>query len=327
MKRFIIPIIALFVLFLLCGVAKKENILVIESYHAEYLWDMSYKEGLHETLGDQYNIIYFEMDTKRLPQSAFQSKAELAWETYQKVNPSLVILGDDNALKHVGPKFIQTDTPVVYLGINNNPRNYGMVGHKNITGVLERPLPQRSILFINTFLKLKKVLILFDSGTTSQVISSEIFNAQESVFFSGIQADIKLIDSYINWQEAVLNSKKEGYDIIIAGLYHTIKDHTGSHVDAEKVLEWTSQNTPLPPFGFWDFSVGANKTIGGYVLFGKEHGITAGRIALEILSGKSPGDINPQIPEKGRFLFSQSQLKKWGVTLTDPIASTAKYTE
>jgi len=319
--------IVLFFFFPLCVFAQKKTILVIESYHAEYPWDASWKKGLQETLGDKYNLVYFEMDTKRLPMSEYEKRAQMAWNEYKKVNPELVILGDDNALKYLGQKFVNTTTPVVYLGINNNPRNYDMVRHKNITGVLERALLKRSIVFINKILKIKKVLVLFDSGTTSQVVRDEIFSGKESVSIIDIRVDIKPMDNYTVWKKAVLNAKEQGYDVIFVGLYHTIKDDMGKHVDAEKIVEWTSENTPIPPFAFWDFAVGPRKAIGGYVLFGEEQGKTAAKIALKILSGENPSEIRPKIAQKGRFLFSESQLKKWGLTLPSNIAVAAKYTE
>ncbi len=327
MQRFIILIIACFFFFPLCVFAQKETILLIESYHAEYPWDVSYKKGLQDTLGDKYNLVYFEMDTKRLPVSEYEKRAQMAWNEFKKVNPKLVILGDDNALKYLGPKFVTTTTPVVYLGINSNPRSYDMAGHKNITGVLERVLMKHSIVFINKLLPIKKVLVLFDSGTTAQVVRDEIFHGKESVSISNIRVNIKLIDKYTVWEKTVLNAKKQGYDVILVGLYHTIKDDVGKHVDAEKIVEWTSENAPVPPFAFWDFAVGPRKTIGGYVLFGEEQGIKAGELSLKILSGESPANNYPSTVRSGRFLFSKSQLKKWGVTLPNDIASKTKYTE
>jgi hypothetical protein len=87
------------------------------------------------------------------------------------------------------------------------------------------------------------------------------------------------------------------------------------------------ENIPVPPFGFWDFSVGPDKTVGGFVLFGRSQGEAAGKIALKILSGKSPDNIRPVVGDMGRFLFSKSQLKKWGLSLPDDIAKVAEYVE
>ncbi len=327
MKRTIcLALLIIFCLPLLCLGAKK-NILVIESYHAEYPWDISYKEGLEQVLGKSYHLLYFPMDTKRIPASEFKNRAQLAFEEYQRINPELVILGDDNALKFVGPKLAGKKTPVVYLGINQNPRNYNMFGPANITGVLERPLMKRSILYFKEILnpQPKKILVLFDTGATSRSSVQMIFRGKNSTYIGGIRTDLRLIGKLSDWENTVLSSKTDGYDAIIVGLYHTITDEAGNHADAGSILEWTSRNTPLPPFCFWDFTVGPKKTIGGLVLFGKIQGQTAGRTALKILSGTRPKDIHPVAAEKGRLLFSKSQLKKWKIKIPNQILNEVEY--
>ena len=160
--------VVLFTLLLLQVATAKEKILLIESYHSTYAWDASYIEGLELALDNEYELIKFEMNTKRLPKSEYQKMADLAYDKFMEVSPSLVILADDNALSYLGSKFFDTDTPVVYLGINNNPRNYGVVGRNNFTGVLERPLFKRSIANVQKLQKLNKVLVLFDDGNTAK---------------------------------------------------------------------------------------------------------------------------------------------------------------
>ena len=45
-------------------------------------------------------------------------------ELVKKIKPLIVILGDDAALKFLGPKLEEHKIRSVYLGINNNPRVY-----------------------------------------------------------------------------------------------------------------------------------------------------------------------------------------------------------
>ncbi|MBF0202241.1 MAG: sugar ABC transporter [Desulfamplus sp.] len=326
MKKIIMAILMLSIFSPVIANAQKETILVIQSYHDQYPWDASYKKGLEEILAQDFKLSYFEMDTKRIPKSEFQKKADAAWDMYKKIKPVLVILGDDNALEYLGPRFVDTTTPVVYLGINNNPRYYDMVGHKNITGILERPLIKRSIKYIDDLIGVKKALVLFDSGTTSKVVGAEVFSGKDSLTVAGIAVDIKFIDTLDVWKETVLASKEKGYDAIITGLYHTIRDSDGNHVDAEDVLQWTSRNTPLPPFALWDFSVGQDKAIGGYVLFGKEQGIEAGRMAKNILSDRNSLNLPfPKTAHKGRLLFSKTQLESWGLKIPDNMNEPIEY--
>src|SRR5438046_2245959 len=101
--------------------AADDVIFVVESYNVEMKWDVSYKEALQESLGKKYKLEYFQMDTKRLPKDQHAAMADKAWAMYLALHPVLVILGDDAALKFLAQRLGATATPVVYLGINNNP--------------------------------------------------------------------------------------------------------------------------------------------------------------------------------------------------------------
>lgn len=303
----------------------KKTVLIIESYHSEFSWDKSYIHGIKSVFKDNYELFYFQMDSKRLPINQHQKQADSAWQQYQKLQPDLVILGDDNALKYLGKKLSYTDTPVIFLGINNNPRHYKLHNSKNITGVLERPLIKRSISKI-AHGNAKKVLLLFDNSPTSQTICKEKFYNQEQVIISGVQVDIRLVDDWHKWQEQIRKSAEQHYDILFIGLYHTITDNNDHHIEASDVLNWTVQNTPIPPFAFWDFTIGVDKAIGGIVIFGYEQGKLAAQMARQILdNGVAPKQLGTQTAEKGRFLFSREQLKRFSIELPQNLMEKATF--
>ena len=156
----------------------KYRILHIMSYHAPWKWTDDQFRAFKFALKDldvEYRV--FQMDTKRIPQSQYQQRADLAYQEYEKINPDLVILGDDNALKYLGPRLAYTKKPVVYLGINIDPAEYIGNNARNFTGVLERPLLHRSVYTVKQILgdKVNKILVLFDSGTTSKASLVHVF--------------------------------------------------------------------------------------------------------------------------------------------------------
>lgn len=308
--------------------AAGNTILVIESYNVEMPWDISYKEALQEALGKKYKLEYFQMDTKRLPKDKHAAMADKAWARYEALHPILVILGDDAALQFLAPRLGATSTPVVYLGINNNPRAYfDAEVIKNITGVLERPLLKRNIAFAHQLLpNAKRALVLFDTDVTSQVVRQETFGGQSELEIGGVSIDFKLVGEWELWKQAILDAGQK-YDMIFVGLYQALRDSSGKNANADDVARWTSENTPVPSFGFWDWAVGPDKTIGGLVLYGKEQGKAAAEIALKILSGTSPGSIYPVTADRGHFLFSKKQLAKYKITLPPSIASVTAYTD
>ena len=130
------------------------------------------------------------MDTKRQSKSAYSKKADQAWAKIQQTQPQLVVLGDDNALKFLGPKLLDGNIPVVYLGINNNPNDYVPAGH-NLTGVLERPLFDFNFDLIGKLVRPqpKKILVLFDHGTTSR--SSRLRGSDSERWLSGVSCPDK----------------------------------------------------------------------------------------------------------------------------------------
>jgi ABC-type uncharacterized transport system substrate-binding protein len=309
------------------ALAASKKILLIQSYHNEYPWDASYKAGLKKGLGDGYDIESFELDTKRLPKDKVPEMVKKAWEKYESLKPDLVVLGDDAALKNLGPRFAETKTPFVYLGINNNPRKYFTTKPTNMSGVLERPLVKRSIIYLKEiYPTAKNILVMFDTDITAQITREEsnFFGGKDDMVINGINIHLKTIGTWSDWKKTVTDLKGK-YDAVVVGLYQTIKDDTGKQVDAEEVIRWTSQNTPVPPFCLWDFAAGEDKTVGGMILYGEDQGAQAAVVVKKIFSGTPPNEIPPIVVDEGKFLFSKKQLEKWKIKLPTGISSQATF--
>ncbi len=298
-----------------CVDGGKKTILIIESYHAEYLWDAGYVRGLKSKLGDAFNLEFFHMDTKRLPKEEHQAMAAKAIDMYHAVKPDLIIIGDDAALKFTGPRLARTSTPVVFLGINNNPRNYFMQWPQNFTGILERPLLAESVTAMKAVMPdLRRVAVLFDTDLTARAIHDELFYAKDQISIAGVDVDIKMIDTFAEWQQFV-SGAGQTYQACVMGLYQNLKDSSGASVDPEQVAIWTSAHSPVPLFAFWDFTVSADKAMGGLVVSGEEQGRMAAEVAERILNGAKPEEILPTSGGNGELLFSKTQLIKHNLTL------------
>ncbi|MBU2899180.1 hypothetical protein KO511_21085 [Vibrio hepatarius] len=307
--------------FLLLGVssAQAEKVLLIESYHAEYPWDVSYIKGITDTMSSSAELLSFQMDTKRVPVEQFESKANEAFEYYQQIKPSIVVLGDDNALKYMLPKLYQEPISIVFLGINSNPRSLlrKYKGQAKVTGVLELPLFVKNIRDLSQMLpeKKHKFRVMFDSGVTSQEAAKHIKKQYILIEKSlRVEAEILLIGTQEDWQENVINAEDDGVSVIIVGLYHTLVDEGGNSMPASEVLRWTNENSKIPLFAFWDFAVGEGKASGGVVLFGESQGKQAAGLVNEILAGKDANNLPIAIGEQGRAIYSEKELQRWGLT-------------
>lgn len=313
------------------AIADMPRVLIINSYHKNFQWVAEHNAALKRGLKDVASLSYFDMDTKRIAQSEFKAVADRAIQKLKTVNPQVVVITDDNALRLLGNRISDMQIPVVYLGINANPRDYNVLEHQ-ATGVLERPLFKRSIAFIQDILHedLKKCLVLYDNSTTAHMSLKSVFNNRRNLKFAGTETDIRLIKTLKEWRQAVLSAKGHGYNAIIVGLYQTIFDSEGNHVPDKDIIRWTSANSTLPIFGFWNFSVGKHKALGGLVIAAEPQGWEAAKQVKRILAGEKASDIEPIIAETGRFLFSASELKRWNLSkpvyLTVP-SLTIRYVE
>lgn len=150
------------------------NVLVISSYHPENSWTADCLNGVKDTLGTKHDINFVYMDTKRKPQSEYPQIAQKTLSQVDSIKPDIVMLADDNALSFLGQTISDNQIPVVFYGINNNPRVYFATERlpANVYGILERHLLLPLVRHINIIvpMKHKKVLLLFDDSNTSKSI-------------------------------------------------------------------------------------------------------------------------------------------------------------
>lgn len=303
------------------ALARNSHVMVVNSYHDDLPWVMEHNGALRKALESSAKLTFINLDTKRVPPGEFQVRADIAYGRIIFDSPDVVVLADDNAVQLLGKRVMDLDIPVVYLGVNENPRTY-LGSMPMATGVLERPLFKRSLIFLHELFgrPLKKALILFDSGTTAHVIMEMAFKGKSRKVVAGIQTEVRLLDTFAAWQVAVATAREEGFDILCTGLYHTLTDGKGTHVSSDTVIRWTSEHSEIPVFAFWDFAVGKGMAVGGLVNSGEEQGKEAAVLVKRILEGEPPGNIYPVTAENGRFMFSRHELDRWNLKLPESYA-------
>lgn len=323
--------ISIFLILLLCPppppplLADDKTILIIESYHPVLAWTAQCEEAISDTLSDVYRIDHFYMDTKRIPASQFEHQAKRAWQTFLDKKPDLVMLGDDDALRLLGPRFTETDVPVVYFGINSNPRNYFDKLPENMTGVLERTPVIPWLRFLKAILpKADSALLLMDDSPTSHAISSLVFQEKDQLIVGGITTQIKLVGTFEEWQRTITGTGN--HDFVLIPTFHSLKDRHNNPVSIRQVIEWTSANSTVPVFSNQDYTVDDLGVTGAYAIYGKAHGKLAAEIALMVLEDKKlPSQITPQTDNEGAFYFNKKQLARFRLNLPEEIQKQATF--
>lgn len=323
--------VAIILLFCSCfASAEKPSILVVHSWH-DILWDRLWQKALDDKLAGQYQLEHVYLDAMRSDNAQVKQNSEKVWLRYESLRPELVILGDDEALRLLGLR-LADKVPVVFLGINKNPRNLVRnVLPANITGVIERPLYERALRHIIEILppEADKVLFLNDKANSIVTNISDIFNHNTSTVVGHVTVELRMTNLWETWKEEVLNAKAAGYDAILFDSRYLIFDRKGKYVEPEPgVVHWMAEHSELPLFNFYDDAIGPGLSCGGWVISGYGIGAYAAELALDILqNGTAPGDIYPVYYDTGEYIFSRTQLAKWGIELPQAIKQQATFAE
>lgn len=307
-----------FVFFGTVALARTPVVLIVESYHPVLAWTAQCEEGIREALDGGFDVRSFFMDTKRIPESDFALSASRAWEAFQSIKPDLVMLGDDNALSMLGPRVAETGTPIVYFGINNNPRNYFTQLPSNMAGVLERTPVIPWLRHLTEIMPLaRRVLVLLDNSLTSDSIVDLVFQGRAYIHVGKLAVEFHVASDWADWQDRIREASD--YDFVLTPTFHALRSSEG-YIDIPDVVSWTSSNSPVPVFSNQDYTIGEDGFTGALVLVGTQHGRLAGEIARRILEGTFSPQNAPFLTDRaGQFYFSRKQLDRFGILLPEEI--------
>jgi hypothetical protein len=253
------------------------------------------------------------MDTKRIDPEQFHERANLAWQELQQTHADIVVIADDNALRLLFARLKADSIPFVYLGINGNPRDYGLSISQHYSGVLERPLIRPTINSFKGPLSLNRVLLLFEQSPTAHAVQRYMLGGQTTLNLSDVEVDYVSTSQFAEWQNHVKSAHIHGYDAIVLGQYQAIKDNSGAYVSGNEVIEWTSNNAAVPLLALYDYAVGHNKAMGGYVISSEAQGRAAAQLIISQLNGKGAFSA-PMKVNNSQLIISTSQINKLGIT-------------
>jgi ABC-type uncharacterized transport system substrate-binding protein len=290
------------------------RILHVMSYHQSWKWNSEQLKGFKDGVGDlnvEYKII--ELDTKR------QSDPE---EIAQKVNdaeniikewqPNLLYTNDDNAQKYVAEPYVNSSLPIVFSGVNRDPSEYGFIGAKNVTGVMEYEHFLPTLNYLRKITPdIQKLAVIVDSDPTWKGVMSRMrANLKHT---DGVEVtDWLLVRTLDDYKSSIKELQDKVDAIALLGVFN-IKDSAGNDVNYEELLQWTAENSNLPDFSFWESRVDRG-TLCVVAVSGYEQGLIAGQMARKILKDKvSPGSIGISQSTKGQPMLNITRAKALGI--------------
>ncbi len=320
MKRIATNTLWAFVILLLINSCSSEpeayRIFKVFSYHPEYDWVVEEIDGVDAVFQDQQIVSEsFFMDTKRKTSEEWKQKmADSAMKLIELFDPDLVMVFDDNACEYVATRFIGSDMPVVFCGMNADPAHYGFPT-KNITGVTETyPLTKIIELVHELSPDVQKVAFISDKSPTSTGVKDDIIKSKPPVEI----LDIKTTNDFNEWKSTI-TAWQDQVDAIGIITYHTINDTTtGESMNPSDVMKWVTENNCLPDFSSFDFAI-YDGALCSYYIPGNEQGAMAAGMALEILEGISPDEISISYPTDGVRLVNRERARTLDIEIPEGI--------
>jgi ABC-type uncharacterized transport system substrate-binding protein len=324
--------------------AEKKRILVVSSYHREYLWSQSTQQGLVASLlkyryldtaqqGETFTrtdnvesskaILKKEwMDTKRAnSQVAISAATRRIMKVVQEFRPHLVMLGDDNAAHYIGNQLLDTETPVVFWGVNGLPLKYGLVdsmdqpGH-NVTGVWQQGYFKESFELLHQLVPTAKTFAILscDSETARPSVKQIQVLAGDGQLPLRLAATV-ITNSFDEFKRKSLELSKT-VDAFFMLNHDIMKDAHGNHVDMMVVGKWYLENIRKPEATIEDQFV-----MEGMLLTANDYGYNQSYLAFEMAydileQGLNPGRVRPKTPSQGPLMVNRKRAEMLGIPLS-----------
>jgi ABC-type uncharacterized transport system substrate-binding protein len=321
----------------------RKRIFIVDSYDRGYIWSQSTQKGVNAAMR-KYGYLDNEQQAAQLVrQDAVDSsravirkewmnskrkdsRTDLANATTRIMGalaafkPDLVLLGDDNAARHIGAQLLDTAIPVVFWGINGLPLKYGLVESmdapgRNITGVWQSGYHKESLDLLKRLVpKAKTFAILACDSESSRPNVKLIEQLAQRGELPMQLVDRVLTNSLDEFKARALELSKR-VDAFVVLNHDTLRDAKGNHVDMLEVGRWYLTNIKIPEASHEDQFV-----LEGMLLTANDSGFNQGHLAFEMAfnildRGLHPARMAVRTPERGPYLVNRNRAKALGIKL------------
>ncbi|MBN2164238.1 MAG: response regulator [Pontiellaceae bacterium] len=294
-------------------VQSRPRVLILNSYHTEFVWTAEETEGIRQAIRDANLDVQMHVefiDTKRIQTSEyFAELSKLMQMKYGQLPLDLVVATDDNALNFVQEhrKEIFPQASVVFCGVNyfQTERLHEL---PQTTGVNEEIDAQATIdLMLKLHPGTKRIFVVNDTTTTGKVIQPKL----ESI---GLQYEGRVEFRYLQTltlqQIEETLSKLESGDLVLLTLM--LRDSSGRMYEYDESARRICAASPVPVYGVWDFNLKFG-IVGGKLASGYYQGLTAGKLAVRILKGEAAVSIAPIMQSPNHYMFDWVPMQRFGI--------------
>jgi ABC-type uncharacterized transport system substrate-binding protein len=302
-------------------------VLLVHSYHKEYLWCQRLSTGLKEALKNSsitIDTVYMDAQRQSAPEQLRQ-KAQDILQLIERTRPQVVIAADDAAQEYlVAPHLKGKGKPqVIFCGVNALPSQYGFPA-TNVSGVREHMHVREALDLLKKIIPgAHSVTLLTDkSETSSYVLEDMREDLRTGGPFPLKLKSVERVATFQEWQRLVQRSQGRAEALLLM-LYNTLVDErTGHVVPPEEVMAWTRAANALPTAGLVDFAAD-HGVLCGVLESAQEQGYLAGSMTREVLAGTPAGKLPIRLNKRGVIFVNLGAAKRLGILVPYPIIEAA----
>ena len=297
------------------AIASDEPVCVyVSSNHKGNSWSDRVEKGLRDTLGSHCEIVQYNMDSKRRKSDMEKvAAAEAALALIDQLDPDIVLTSDDNAARYlIAPHLLDTDTPVVFSGVNWTVEGYGFPA-RNVTGIVEvTPLEPMISQAITSVPHARRAAYLSALTLSEQKNFDRIEHAAKE---AGIELFAFHTETFEDWKVAF--ELAQSYDFVIIG------SHSGiDNWDLDTATRLAEKKTRRLSVTNYDWMMPVTSL--GYTTIPEEHGEWAATSAIAILTGTRPASIPIVTNRKWDTWINQTLLDASGAEVSETLTKRAK---
>ncbi|WP_440903545.1 EAL domain-containing protein [Catenovulum sp. SX2] len=293
---------------------------MVHSYSQDFDWTVKQQQAFTKQLqklnGQQTLRFSSEyLDTKRIEPSSqyitlFQNYLVAK---YQKFQPDLIYVTDDNAAKFVlglKPR-IFSNTPIVFSGVSNTEllKTYPF---QQVSGVYEKPYFAEYVKILSElYPNISTIYYVGDGSVTDQYVGEQIdqLKLDKSITIKHVQKQYlaQIVDFFVQAQPGP----------IILGTAGSLKNVAGEILHVNDTIRALSNQLNRPILVSMNYVDGA---LGGF-LFAEQFGFEAAHLAHQYLSGaptvSTIDNLQPQLH------MDYNQIKRFGLNVSHPVIARA----
>jgi len=258
----------------------------INAYSPGYEWSDRLQQQFQKDIHNQCRVSVYYLDAKNTRHDQLVKKGTEVANLIALAKPNVVIAVDDAASQYVVQPYLRnTRMPVVYVGINWDPKPY-RYPMDNATGMTEVWPTQEVFRILRHTVKQLNQLTILSSDNPLEKIDS--FYIEQTAQRLSVTVDNVYVEDFSDWKQAVV--KAQSSDAIYLGTNQGIKGWNES-----EAIAWLKAHNKRFTFASHDF-------MRPYVMFSlskspEEFGSWAAKLSASILQGMQPWQI-PIIPNQ-----------------------------